>query len=480
MNPAASTAGATSSSVKKGRLRLVDFREPEELPLFWQYVYRLRGRAGAIVLADFLGLAAPALYSSDIQMWILALAFLTVFVFQTAGLYRPRLNLSVMDELPMLMNRMVLTMLIVGAAVAGTHGTHDFGQYWRIAPFAALGALLGRSIAFRAISVARTRRKIQHNAVILGGGVIGSQISTTLQKHSEYGLKPIGFIDDDPLVAGMSPEFPILGTSADLVSIIHEQHVSVVIVAFSNGSAAGLIDTIRRTEASGVEVFIVPRLFEVHASSQVNDNIGAIPVVRLPRLRLNSGTWAVKRLFDIVVSGLALIALLPILTVVALAVRLEGSRGIFFRQIRIGVKGQEFPLYKFRSMRPVNEAESQTNWNIANDDRVGPVGKFLRRSSIDELPQLWNILKGDMSLVGPRPERPHFVERFGKEHPRYVDRHRVPVGLTGLAQISGLRGDTSISDRARYDNYYIENWSLWLDIRIIFGTVKEVIFAKGR
>jgi exopolysaccharide biosynthesis polyprenyl glycosylphosphotransferase len=478
--PSSSLPADEPNPPKKRRLRVVDFREPEELSLFWQYVYRLRGRAGAIVAFDMAGLVSPALYPSDIRAWIITLAFLTILVFQAAGLYRPRLNLSVMDELPMLLNRTLFTTLVVGAAVAGTQGTDAFDQYWRLAPFAAVGVLVGRSVIFRIIAVARTRRKIQHNAIILGGGVIGSQIATTLNEHPEYGLKSIGFIDDDPLVAGMSPELPIIGAAHDLEQIIREQHVSVLIVAFSSGSAAGMIDSIRRTEAANVEVFVVPRLFEVHGSGQVSDNIGAIPVVRLPRLRLNSGTWAIKRLFDVVVSGIALVALLPMLVLVGLAVRLEGGPGIFFRQVRIGVKGEEFALFKFRSMRPVDETESQTNWNIANDDRVGPIGKILRRSSIDELPQLWNILKGDMSLVGPRPERPHFVERFGKEHPRYIDRHRVPVGLTGLAQISGLRGDTSISDRARYDNYYIENWSLWLDIRIIFGTVKEVVFAKGR
>jgi hypothetical protein len=169
-----------SSPQKKRRLRVVDFREPEDLPLIWQYIYRLRGRAGAIVLADLAGLLVPALYPSDVRPWIIALAFLTVLVFQTAGLYRPRLNLSVMDELPLLFSRMVFTTLIVGAAVAGTQGTEAFDQYWRIAPFSLVGALLGRSVIFRIISIARTRRKIQHNAVILGGGVIGSQLSTTL------------------------------------------------------------------------------------------------------------------------------------------------------------------------------------------------------------------------------------------------------------------------------------------------------------
>ncbi len=131
-------------------------------------------------------------------------------------------------------------------------------------------------------------------------------------------------------------------------------------------------------------------------------------------------------------------------------------------------------------MRPANETESQTQWNVASDNRVGPVGKFLRRTSIDELPQLWNIFRGDMTVVGPRPERPHFVEQFSSQFDRYAHRHRVQVGLTGFAQVSGLRGDTSIADRSRYDNFYIENWSLWLDIKIIIRTFREVVLYRER
>jgi lipopolysaccharide/colanic/teichoic acid biosynthesis glycosyltransferase len=176
----------------------------------------------------------------------------------------------------------------------------------------------------------------------------------------------------------------------------------------------------------------------------------------------------------------ALIILSPMLITVALAVRLEGGRGVIFQQVRVGRDGKHFYLLKFRSMRPEDDRESQTKWCVAADDRVGPVGRFLRCTSIDELPQLWNIIRGDMTLVGPRPERPHFVELFSAQFDRYAHRHRVQAGLTGFAQVSGLRGDTSIADRARYDNFYIENWSLWLDIKIILRTFREVLFYRGR
>ena len=169
----------------------------------------------------------------------------------------------------------------------------------------------------------------------------------------------------------------------------------------------------------------------------------------------------------------------PLLALLALAVRLETGKGVIFRQERVGCDGVPFALMKFRSLRPLDENESQTNWNISHDARLGPVGRLLRKTSLDELPQLFNILRGDMSLVGPRPERPHFVDQFGELYTGYADRHRVPSGLTGWAQVHGLRGNTSIDERARFDNFYIENWSLWLDIKILLRTAVSVFTRPG-
>jgi exopolysaccharide biosynthesis polyprenyl glycosylphosphotransferase len=226
-------------------------------------------------------------------------------------------------------------------------------------------------------------------------------------------------------------------------------------------------------------VFVVPRLFELQHVGGDMDVAWGMPLTRLRRATYRTKSWQLKRAMDIAVSGLALALLSPLMLLVSLLVRLEGGPGILFRQERVGVDGRHFQLLKFRSLKPVDDTESATNWNIAHDDRLGPVGKFLRRASIDELPQLLNILRGDMSLVGPRPERPHFVSEFRAAHPHYVARHRVPSGLTGLAQVHGLRGDTSIAERARFDNYYIENWSLWLDVKILLRTAMSVLRAEG-
>ncbi|MGI5126345.1 sugar transferase [Pseudonocardia sp. CA-107938] len=183
---------------------------------------------------------------------------------------------------------------------------------------------------------------------------------------------------------------------------------------------------------------------------------------------------ALKRALDVTGAFAGLLLVLPVLVAVALAVRVEGGPGVIFRQQRVGQHGRVFTLYKLRSLTPVAD-EGDVRWNIDHDARLGPVGRFIRRTSLDELPQLVNVLLGDMSLVGPRPERPHFVEQFSATVPGYAARHRVPVGLTGLAVVHGLRGDTSIPERARVDNLYADTWSLRLDLAIIAHTAAHVI-----
>lgn len=254
----------------------------------------------------------------------------------------------------------------------------------------------------------------------------------------------------------------------------------VLFIADPDTTEARFAELLRQAMSTTYDVLVVPRMHQFQTQTERPDHIGAIPVMRIRPPRLSGWRWALKRSLDVIFSALALVVLSPLLTVCALAVRLEGGPGVLFRQQRVGRHGQVFEVLKFRSLRPVDESESQTTWSVANDNRVGRVGRFLRRTSLDELPQLWNILRGDMTLVGPRPERPHFVELFSAERDLYVWRHRVPADLTGLAQVSGLRGDTPISDRARFDNYYIENWSLWLDVKIVLRTMREVLVGGGR
>jgi exopolysaccharide biosynthesis polyprenyl glycosylphosphotransferase len=236
-----------------------------------------------------------------------------------------------------------------------------------------------------------------------------------------------------------------------------------------------MVKVIRACDRLPVEVHIVPRFFELGVAPEGPwvDDLWGIPLMRLRRSALRTVAWRTKRVFDVAVASVALAVAAPVLGACALAVALTSRGPIFFRQKRLGQRGEVFELLKFRTM-PEN-GESETQWSVSEDDRMTPVGRFLRRASLDELPQLINVLRGEMSLVGPRPERPFFVDQFRVAVPEYDDRHRVPAGMTGWAQVHGLRGDTSIPQRARFDNHYVEHWSLWRDLVIMLRTLGAIV-----
>jgi exopolysaccharide biosynthesis polyprenyl glycosylphosphotransferase len=429
-----------------------------------------------LVLADVVAWLVAALPGGLIGRDVLLLG-LVVGLYAAAGLYRSRLSLSALDDLPVLMGR-ALAAGAVTTSVALLVGIDDVGLLGTAAVLAVLVVLV-RGVAYAVVRAVRVRGWVSHPTLILGAGRVGGQLASCLNAHRSYGLRPVGFLDQDPLLSEQERPVPLLGGQESLASIIVEFGVQDVIVAFGSLPESDMVDIIRTCDRLDVEIFFVPRLFELHYTSRDMDQVWGVPLVRQRRAAFRSPSWRLKRAMDVVVSGGALLVLAPLLGVVAAAVRWEGGPGVLFRQERVGIDGRPFEVLKFRSLRPVDETESATQWNIAHDDRLGPVGRFLRATSLDELPQLWNILRGDMTLVGPRPERPHFVAEFTRSFPRYTARHRVPAGLTGWAQVHGLRGDTSISDRARFDNYYIENWSLWADVKILLRTVVAVLRRTG-
>jgi lipopolysaccharide/colanic/teichoic acid biosynthesis glycosyltransferase len=222
-------------------------------------------------------------------------------------------------------------------------------------------------------------------------------------------------------------------------------------------------------------------VWEVDADSPAYEMREQLAGFAMRRLHLGSRrrTSAGKRLLDVVVSGALLVPVSPLLLLCAVVLRLTDGPGVVFRQERIGKDGRPFTLLKFRTLRPIDEREAATRWRGAGAPRMSPFCRFLRQTSLDELLQLWNVFRGDMSLVGPRPERPYFVTQFSRAHPGYAARHRMQTGITGLAQINGLRGDTSIEDRARFDNAYIDNWSLWRDICIMLRTAAALVRSTG-
>lgn len=436
-----------------------------------------------LIALDVLACTVGMLLTGGIRPVLVVFCLLTMGFYAAAGLYKSRLSISLLDDLPRLTGRL-LAALALTMMVQTALRDRVFGQDvdWKLLTTAfTIGtiAFTLRGMAYGFVRYARSTGRIAHRTLILGAGQVGTYLAETLSQHPEYGLQPIGFLDVDAGDKHTTPALRILGRPENLVEVLVNHQVRNVVVAFGRMRESEMVDIIRTCDRMHCEIFVVPRLFELQHVGGDMDTAWGMPLTRLRRATYRTSAWQVKRATDIIISGAALGILSPLMALVALAVRLEGGPGIIFRQERVGVDGRHFELMKFRSLKPVDDTESQTNWNIAHDDRLGPVGKFLRKSSIDELPQLINILRGDMSLVGPRPERPHFVSEFRQVHPHYVARHRVPSGLTGLAQVHGLRGDTSIAERARFDNYYIENWSLWLDIKILMRTAMSVLRAEG-
>ncbi len=395
-------------------------------------------------------------------------------VFLTLGMtgtYRHHLVLSSLSELPRLFLGAGIPLVALGAVSPVVDLPPSLFDQVMITGVA---VVIGRTLTYAVIRAARRAGQLQENAVIVGAGTVGIELSRLLVEHRQYGLVPIGFIDDVPAQPGLE----LLGGMADLERVIHEHDIRRVLVAFGPRGEQELVATLRSTGLHDVEIHVVPRFFELGFSPGGPDveHIWGVPLLQVRRAALRAGAWKFKRMADVIVVGLLLVLLAPLLSVVALAVRLSSPGPVLFRQRRIGQHGHEIEVLKFRTLRVNSDAD--VTWSVADDPRQTGVGKWLRRLSLDELPQFWNVLRGDMSLVGPRPERPHFVSRFSAQVNRYSDRHRLPVGLTGLAQIHGLRGDTSIEERSRFDNYYIEHWSPWEDVKIVIATI-GVIFRDA-
>lgn len=433
-----------------------------------------------VLPVDALLLITPAGWTPEQVKASVGMALLALFLVSARGRYRARLNLSVLDELPVLLANLLAAAAIVGIVIALRHEQDSVTTFLSNTAIAIALVVAGRVVTGQLISLGRRSRITVHRTLLIGGGRIATELQLILGNEPRYGLSVVGFVDDRPNQDGAHGA-PWFGNLSSLNRVVRETGADVLLVTDGSLSEKTLGEALRAQPCMPCDLLVVPRMPDFNTQiGQSSDHIGSIPIMRIRTPNLDGPARAVKRGFDIVVAGALLILVSPILLVCAVALWIEGGPDVIFRQARVGRNGQVFDCLKLRSMRPADVAESSTNWSIANDKRVSRIGRFLRRTSLDELPQLWNIIRGDMTLVGPRPERPHFVEQFAAKHDDYHHRHRVRAGLTGFAQVSGLRGDTSIADRARFDNYYIENWTLWLDIKILLRTFSELVFARGR
>jgi exopolysaccharide biosynthesis polyprenyl glycosylphosphotransferase len=408
------------------------------------------------------------------------LAFL-ILSGDTSRMYRinPRLG----DEAGWLLGRLSVSFLVLASVgsvfplLGAEISEEDLGVLIAIAPVGAAAIFLGRGAMYSLGRVTKARGMASERTLIVGDGEMAADLVETLRERSEFGLRPVGFLGrPSPRIAPL----PCLGDLRDLEAVIRDHEVTRVLVAFGEAGDQELVTVLRANERVPAEIHVVPRFFELSGIPQgaAVDDVYGIPLFHLRRPALRPVARFQKRAFDVVVASLLLVLSLPLLSVIALAVRVSSPGPVFFRQKRVGLNGQLFEIVKFRTMHE-NE-DSDTTWlPDAEVDRVTGIGHLLRRTSLDEVPQLLNVLQGDMSLVGPRPERPHYTGQFSETVSRYDDRHRVVGGITGWAQIHGRsRGLDSVPQRARLDNYYIENWSLWRDLVIVARTI-AVIF-RGR
>ena len=326
-------------------------------------------------------------------------------------------------------------------------------------------------VAFRVWLEEMRRRGLNLKSILLvGAGELGERVVETIESHTELGFRVTGVLSRDLLLPGTTVRgVPVIGTTDELDRILAEHPVDQVILALPSEDTALLKTLMEKLALRTVDVKIVPDLFQYVTLYGGLEEFGGLPIVSLQGGPLEGWNLVAKRVFDILFSAMALLLASPILLGVAVAVKLTSRGPILYRQERMGMDGAVFPILKFRTMRTDAESEG-AQMATAGDARRTPVGAFLRRTSLDELPQLFNVLRGDMSLVGPRPERPVFIEEFKRQIPKYHLRHKVKAGITGWAQINGLRGQTSIQKRIEYDLYYIENWSLLLDLKILVRT----------
>ena len=433
-------------------------------------VERLGGRA---VGADNISVA-----------WVIGFPAITIALLAAGGLYRDRLRLQLLDDLRTIAGATAIASMatialpvLIGAEAAGLSA-----QGVRLWLFATVYLTASRGGIISSV-VASRRHDAAVPTLIVGAGSVGRLIAKRLSEHREIGLNPIGFLDKEPLAAGEGePTLPVLGASWDLVDVVEAYGVEHVVFTFSTAPHEVMLRMVDECNRRGVRVTLVPRLFERIPRDMSVDYLGGIPLLSIRPSSPTSWRVRTKYVLDCLAGAVLLVLAAPLMLVLALAVRLSLGRPILFRQVRVGRDGRPFEMLKFRTMRaggaaPEGSTPMRTDvapGGVEGADRRTRVGAFLRRSSLDELPQLLNVVRGEMSLVGPRPERPEFVDLFREHVRRYDDRHRMKSGITGWSQVNGLRGKTSLADRVEWDNWYIENWSPWLDVKILVRTLVAV------
>ncbi len=416
--------------------------------------------------SDYLALAAMQMVST-----------LVVFFFYKS--YHRRHVPSTIDEFYRIFVQISVATLLTIAALGFLKDTLDYQRSMIVYAWAAglMTITLGHFLYNRWMRLMQKRGQALERVLIVGTGEVGRTILQKIQYTPSLGYQVVGFVDTEcgaESVMGV----PVLGSISDLPEIIEASHASEVIIGLPEASHQELVGIISQCEREKVSIRVFPDVFQIMASEVTIGDLGGLPLLTVRDVALRGWKLGLKRTVDIIFSSLALLFLSPVMMLTAIAIKLDSRGPALFVQERMGLDAKPFPMIKFRSMRQDAEAHGP-GWTVQNDPRRTRIGTFIRRTSIDELPQFINVLVGDMSLVGPRPEQPAYVEQFRQSIPRYMDRHREKAGLTGWAQINGQRGDSSITERTKYDLWYIENWSLWLDFKIMVRTALQFLIDRA-
>ncbi|MBM4169685.1 MAG: undecaprenyl-phosphate glucose phosphotransferase [Ignavibacteria bacterium] len=403
-----------------------------------------------------------------------------LFLFNARRMYSSRRILYFSDEFFAIVRVVFVGMLLV---MAGAFFYREF-SYSRLV-FALLGfnaivlISLGRFGVMKFEQHWYARGNDTKNVVLIGSNQTAKRILERIAALPSLGYRVIGFFANSSDGSLTSADATYLGTISQASEYLRTHRIDVVMVALPSSEHQVLFDLVRQCEGLNAEIMMVPDMLEMMTSRVRIRELEGIPFIPIKDVPLSTWNQITKRVFDIAVSGLILGVASPFILLIMLLIKLTSKGPVFYHQERVGLDGTSFRVMKFRSMRIDAETTTGPVWAQKDDPRTTSVGKFLRRWSLDEIPQFINVLRGDMSIVGPRPERPHFVAQFQKEIPKYLDRHRVKTGITGWAQVNGLRGNTPIDERTKYDIYYVENWSLVLDLKIILKTIRAVFFGEN-
>jgi exopolysaccharide biosynthesis polyprenyl glycosylphosphotransferase len=388
-----------------------------------------------------------------------------------------RAGLSALDETATVFRR-VCVAFAFASALALISGADDSISLIVLAVATVPLLIVGRTASYT-LEKSHRRKGNRRRTLVVGGGEVTQRIVSALRFCPEFGLEVVGVVDDESEPAPIRRSGIFLGALGELPKVIHSHRIDTIIVAFGgrSHSESEMTELIRGVLSEGINVWVIPRFYGFGVHGKRAEDLWGLPVVKLVPPGPARVEWPLKRAFDVVAAGFGLLLAAPLMALSAALILAQSGRPVLFRQRRVGAQGRDFHMLKFRTMAVCTDEINETEW-VADGERTTKFGRLLRVSGLDELPQLFNVLRGEMSLVGPRPERPFFVDRFASMYPNYGARHRVAGGITGWSQIHGLRGDTPIEHRVAADNYYIDTWCLSADLKIILRSVPSVLRSK--